>query len=198
MVNANDVGPGDLKSGPALGQRLDPSKAKPLLLDAANTATLADENARSLVPVFDSEKPIRGTGDMLPWYTGRPCEHTKRSHINLCVFDSTWEASEAFELDRNSAVAAWVKNDHLGFEITYSHAGVIRKFRPDYLVRLANGTMLVLEVKGQDNQEQQTKREFLAEWIRAVNGHGGFGAWASDVSRHPGDIHEILARQAAS
>jgi len=54
--------------------------------------------------------------------------------------------------------------------------------------------VLVLEVKGQDNQEQQTKREFLAEWVRAVNGHGGFGKWAADVSRYPSDIHEILQR----
>jgi type III restriction enzyme len=87
-----------------------------------------------------------------------------------------------------------VKNDHLGFEITYSFRGVIHKFRPDYLVRLANGKMLVLEVKGQDDQQQQTKREFLAEWTRAVNGHGGFGTWAGDVSRYPSDIHEILPR----
>jgi len=57
--------------------------------------------------------------------------------------------------------------------------------------------MLVLEVKGQDNQEQQTKREFLGgEWVRAVNGHAGFGTWASDVSRNPTDIHEILQRYA--
>jgi len=54
--------------------------------------------------------------------------------------------------------------------------------------------MLVLEVKGQDNQEQQTKREFLSEWVRAVNGQGGFGTWAADVSRNPADIHEILQR----
>lgn len=154
------------------------------------------ENALSLEPVFDTERPIRSTGDMMPWYTGKACEHTKRSHINLCVFDSTWEASEAFELDRNPNVAAWVKNDHLGFEITYSYKGVIRKFRPDYIVRLANGKMLVLEVKGQDTQEQQTKREFLSEWIQAVNSHGGFGIWVPDVSRHPGDIKEILARHA--
>ncbi len=53
--------------------------------------------------------------------------------------------------------------------------------------------MLVLEVKGQDSQEQQTKREFLSEWVRAVNGHGGFGKWSSAVSRHPADIHAILA-----
>ena len=91
-------------------------------------------------------------------------------------------------------MTAWVKNDHLGFEIAYSHKGIIRKFRPDYLVRLTSGRMLVLEVKGQDTQEQQTKREFLAEWTRAVNDHGGFGNWTADVSRHPGDIHETLAR----
>ena len=45
---------------------------------------------------------------------------------------------------------------------------------------LANRTMLVLEVKGQDDQEQQTKREFLVEWVRAINGHGGLGTWAAD------------------
>jgi type III restriction enzyme len=85
--------------------------------------------------------------------------------------------------------------DNLGFEITYSYKGVIRKYRPDYLVRLTNGTTLVLEVKGQDNQEHQTKRKFLGEWVRAVNNHGGFGTWAADVSTHPADIYEILAPQ---
>jgi len=152
------------------------------------------ENSEALVPVFDTERPIRSTGNMLPWHTGKACEHTTRSHINMSVFDSRWDASEACELDRSPNVAAWVKNDHLGFEITYSFRGIIRKFRPDYLVRLTHRRTLVLEVKGQDNQEQQTKREFLAQWVRAVNGHGGFGTWASDVSRNPTDIHEILAR----
>jgi type III restriction enzyme len=152
------------------------------------------ENALSLVPVFDLERPIRSTGDMLPWYTGKACEHTKRSHINMCVFDSTWEANEAFELDRNPSVVAWVKNDHLGFEITYAYKGIIRKFRPDYLVRLTTGAILVLEVKGQDTQEQQTKREFLDEWVRAVNEHGGFGQWIWDVSHHPKDVVAILEK----
>jgi type III restriction enzyme len=155
------------------------------------------ENTLALLPVFDTERPVRSTGDMLPWYTGKPCEHTKHSHINMSVFDSRWEATEAFELDRSSNVAAWVKNDHLGLEITYSFRGIVRKFRPDYLVRMMNGKTIVLEVKGQDNQEQQTKREFLAEWVRAVNGHGGFGTWAADVSRNPTDIHDILARHAS-
>jgi len=152
------------------------------------------ENALTLEPVFDTERPIRSTSDMLPWYTGKACEHTKRSHINMCVYDSRWEANEALELDRNRNVRSWVKNDHIGFEITYSFKGVIHKFRPDYLVRLTNGRMLILEVKGQDDQQQQTKREFLSEWVRAVNGHGGFGEWVADVSWHPKDVLEILER----
>ena len=110
------------------------------------------------MPVFDGERPIRSTGDMLPWYTGRPWAATERSHVNRCVFDSAWEASEAFHLDRHPDVAAWVKNDHLGFEIVYVFDGVVRKYRPDFLVRLTSGTMLVLEVKGQDSPQNQAKR----------------------------------------
>jgi type III restriction enzyme len=54
--------------------------------------------------------------------------------------------------------------------------------------------MLVLELKGQDNQEQQTKRVFLGEWVRAVNRHGGFGAWGTDVSRNPTVTHDTIQR----
>src|SRR6266849_1513371 len=140
------------------------------------------ENALAIVPQFDKERPIRSTGDMQPWFTRRPCEPAVRSHINLCVFDSRWEASEAFELDRNSNVAAWVKNDHLGFEILYLFKGVVLKYRPDYLIRLKNNKMLVLEVKGQESQQDRTKREFLSEWVKALNQHGSFGVWASEVS----------------
>ncbi|MGH9829886.1 MAG: BPTD_3080 family restriction endonuclease, partial [Blastocatellia bacterium] len=102
-------------------------------------------NTTALVPIFDAEHPIRSTGDMRPWYTGRASEKTQRSHINECVYDSRWEASESFELDRNPNVGAWVKNDHLGFEILYVFSGVVRKYRPDFLIKLKRGKMLVLE-----------------------------------------------------
>jgi type III restriction enzyme len=152
------------------------------------------ENTLALVPVFDTENPIRSTGDMRPWFTGKPSEKGKRSHINECVYDSTWEASEASELDRNPNVVAWAKNDHLGFEVHYIFQGTVHKYRPDFLIRLTNGRMLVLEVKGQDSQENNTKRGFLAEWVKAVNAHGGFGKWAWDVSRLPKDVAGILEK----
>lgn len=150
------------------------------------------QNTEKLEPVFDDSHPIRSTEEMRPWYTGRPCAWTKRSHVNFCVYDSTWEASEAYELDRSEYVAAWVKNDHLGFEIAHVFRGVRRKYRPDYLIRLQNGLMLVLEVKGKDSVENQVKRAALDEWVKAVNAHGGFGRWAWDVSWRPGDVADIL------
>jgi type III restriction enzyme len=152
------------------------------------------ENTESLEPVFDRDRPIRSTGDMGTWYTGRPCAPADRSHINFCVYDSTWEANEGFEFDHNRAVSAWVKNDHLGFEILYIYRGVVRKYRPDFLVRLNGNSVLVLETKGKDSEQDRTKRQFLSEWINAVNGDGGFGHWSADVSFNPGDLKDILAR----
>ncbi|MFC2065231.1 restriction endonuclease, partial [Chloroflexota bacterium] len=150
------------------------------------------KNSESLDIVLDNNRPIKSTGDMFTWYTSKPSEYTNKSHINRVVLDSTWEATEAYELDRNEKVAAWVKNDHLGFMIYYVYQGVPHIFYPDFLIRLRNGKTLILEVKGVDNQQNRTKREFLDEWVRAVNSHGGFGQWTWDVSFNPGDLKEIL------
>lgn len=150
------------------------------------------ENTERLMPVFDRDHPIRATSDMRTWYTGKPCERTRKSHINVCVYDSTWEASDAFALDDTEAVAAWVKNDHLGFEVLYVYRGVVRKYRPDFLVRMNNADVLVLETKGQDTEQDQVKRRYLDEWTQAVNAHGAFGRWRSAVAENPGEIRDIL------
>jgi len=155
---------------------------------------IGSENTESLVPVFDTERPIISTGDMRTWYTGKPCEYTKRSHVNFCVYDSTWESSDGFQLDHHGNVDAWVKNDHLAFEVLYVYKGVVHKYRPDFIVGLGTGKYLVLETKGQDTDQDKTKREFLDQWVNAVNTHGGFGSWSWAVARRPGEIIEILER----
>ena len=156
--------------------------------------TVRFENTEGLEPVFDPERPIRSTSNMTTWYTGRPCHFTDRSHINICVYDSAWEASEAFELDHNPLVDAWVKNDHLGFEVLYVYRGVVRKYRPDFIIRLKSGNLLVLETKGQPDEQSRSKRRSLEQWTQAVNQHGGFGYWSSDVSFDPGDVKDILVK----
>ena len=156
------------------------------------------DNTERLRPVFDRDHPIRATGEMRTWYTGKPCERTKKSHINVCVYDSAWEASDAFVLDDSEDVVAWAKNDHLGFEILYVYRGVVRKYRPDFLVRLTHGEMLVLETKGQDTEQDKVKRRYLDEWAQAVNVHGGFGRWRCAVAKAPGEIRDILIQSDAT
>ena len=153
------------------------------------------ENTVRLEPVFDRDHPIRSTSNMATWHTGKPCQAANRSHINLCVCDSTWEASDAFELDHNPSVDAWVKNDHLGFEVLYVHRGVVRKYRPDFIVRLKSGNMLVLETKGKPDEQSHAKRRALEQWTQAVNQHGGFGYWSADIAYQPGEIKDILVKQ---
>ncbi|MFU8767453.1 MAG: BPTD_3080 family restriction endonuclease, partial [Candidatus Methanoperedens sp.] len=150
------------------------------------------ENSEHIEPIFDNDKPIRSTGDMRTWYTGKPCEPVNKSHISHCVYDSTWEATEAFELEHNPDVKAWVKNDHLGFEIFYIFNGIVRKYRPDFLIKLKTGCMLILETKGQETHQDKTKQGFLEEWVEAVNQHGGFGTWYWAVSKNPADVGGII------
>ncbi len=145
--------------------------------------------------VLDSDHPICSTGDMRPWRTGKPCKGTKRSHINYCVFDSTWESSESFELDKNKAVDAWVKNDHLGFDVLYVYDGLVKKYRPDFIIRLKSGNFLVLETKGQQTDQDDTKHLYMRDWVEAVNQRGGFGHWQFDVSKTPADIKDVIATQ---
>ena len=152
------------------------------------------ENTERLEPLFDRDHPIRSTTNMPTWHTGKPCHPTDRSHINMCVYDSTWEASEAYELDHNPLVDAWVKNDHLGFEVLYVYRGVVRKYRLDFIVRLKSGKMLVLETKGQPDEQSHSKRRALEQWTLAVNQHGSFGQWSAAISTDPGDLKDILTK----
>lgn len=149
-------------------------------------------NTAELTPVFDKEHPIRSTDDVRTWWTSKGCENLSRSHINFTVIDNDWELLEARKINESNEVVSFVKNDHLGFAVLYNYQGVIRKYYPDFIVTLNNGSHLVLETKGQDNEQNKTKRAFLDEWCRAVNQHGGFGKWQWAVSFDPNDIEVII------
>jgi len=146
---------------------------------------IKSENTEKLALVLDSNHPIYSTADMRPWRTGKPYGPANKSHINYCVYDSTWETSPAFALDRHAAVAAWVKNDHLGFSVLYVVNGIVRRYYPDFIIRLSSGLHLVLEVKGQQTGEDNAKQACMKRWVEAVNADGRFGRWAFEVSRKP-------------
>ena len=140
-----------------------------------------EQNTLRLEPVFDGEQPIGSTRDMRTWYTTKVAEPTQHSQISHIVVDSGWEKYAANICESHPKVAAWAKNDHLGFNIMYLWNGSKRKYIPDFLVRYTSGKTLVLEVKGQNSPQDQAKRAALDLWVQAVNAHGGFGTWVADV-----------------
>lgn len=160
-------------------------------------SNVTEQNTERLTPVFDEETPIGATGQMRTWYTTKPCFPTTKSHISHLVGDSSWEGHAANIFEKREDVIAYAKNDHLGFQIYYMWAGSRRRYVPDFLVRLACGTILALEIKGTDSPQNKAKRDALNEWVKAVNAAGGFGHWAWDVAFKPAEIQDIVARHAA-
>lgn len=150
------------------------------------------EQTENIAPVFDPNKRVRSTVDMPTWFTSKPCTITKTSQISHCVFDSAWEATEAYVIEKNPHVVAWAKNDHLGFEILYTFDGVIHKYTPDFLIKLDNGKTLVLETKGQMTRKDVEKRKAMSAWVNVVNSISEFGTWCNDVSFNVADVDGII------
>ena len=114
------------------------------------------------------------------WTTGARPPKCQISHV---VLDSSWEEQLALTLENHPSVLAYAKNQALGFEIPYLDSGVMRRFVPDFLVRLDDGGAaplnLVLEVKGLRDESDKAKAQTARElWVPGVNALGGFGRWA--------------------
>ena len=155
------------------------------------------QNRTRLEPVFDQEFPIGSTRLMRTWYTTKPCLETTKSQISHAVADSTWEHYTTSILEKLDVVTAYAKNDHLGFQVYYLWRGSKHKFVPDYLIRLSNNKHLVLEIKGEDSEQNRHKRMALDAWVRAVNARGGFGTWCWDVVKEePSRVHDVVLHHA--
>ncbi len=160
-------------------------------------AHVQQQNSERMEPVFDEDSPIGSTRFMRTWFTTKPCQGTQKSQISHVVVDSTWEHYTAQVLEESDLVTSFGKNDHLGFQVYYLWNGSKRRFIPDFLIRLKNGVTLVLEIKGEDSDQNKAKRSALDAWVRAVNATGGFGTWAWDVAFEAAKVHDILQKHAS-
>lgn len=153
---------------------------------------LVEQNQERIEPVFDSEFPIGSTQNMRTWYTTKPSIPTVKSQISHAVGDSGWEGYVFNVLETSSYVQSYAKNDHLGFHIYYLWNGSKHRYIPDLLVRLTNGKLLILEVKGVDSDKAKAKLSATKAWVEAVNHKGGFGVWVSDILFEPAKTHDVL------
>ena len=132
-----------------------------------------------------------------------PTEKSEVSHVTLDGKDgNTWEQLLAAELELNPNVAAYVKNDHLGFTIPYVHKGRTHSYIPDFLVRLKHSAgeefdrTLIVEVSGSQKSPGPTQAKAITardSWCASVNNHGGFGRWGYVEMTNPLDFKARLA-----
>lgn len=157
---------------------------------------ITDANTEKIIIQLNRAKPVKSTADMRVWHTSKPTIPNKKSHINKSPYDSGWERAAMEEFERNQSVVSWVKNDHLGFAIKYLYHGITHDYWPDFLIKLCNNVMLVLEIKGIDSEQNRAKRTHLKRWVEAVNWNGDYGTWVWDVAFDPSDVRSIISRHA--
>jgi type III restriction enzyme len=167
------------------------------LLDAIHPDDSAGEPP--LLPILDSYRPIAKTGNV-DFPTNRPVTQTTKSHINLVVQHSDWEAQAAVAMDACSSVKCYARNDHLGLVIPYEYLEDERSYEPDFIVRLVNDLQLLLEIKGYEVHNpglNEAKHGAAKRWVTAVNNLKEFGRWEFLVCRNLAELQlhlETLAR----
>lgn len=138
-----------------------------------------------LLAVLDPYNP-KGSTRFVNFITSKPVWKTgaqpPKSHISHVVLDSSWEEALALTLENHPRVLAYAKNQAMGFDIPYLDAGVMRRYVPDFLVRLDDGgdepLNLILEVKGIKDESDKAKAQTTRDlWVPGVNALGGFGRW---------------------
>jgi len=151
-----------------------------------------EEGEQPLLPVLNDLAPI-GSTEITPFMTTKPALVTLRSHLSHAVVDSGWERTVGRALDESPRVRAWVKNERLGFEIPYRHGGTMHYHVPDFIVELVDGTFLVVEVKGQEREQDRSKEGGAHRWINAVNHWGKLGRWRYAKIYGPHQLESVLA-----
>lgn len=151
----------------------------------------ASQGEAPLLPILNRYKPFGSTADV-DFKTTRVCHSAQKSHINLVPTDTaTWERSAAFRLEMSPEVAFYARNDELGLAIAYDFMGGSYHYEPDFLVRLANGTTVVLEIKGMEDDQDRAKHEAAQRWCEAVTNWGKMGRWVFHVNKDP----QVLERE---
>lgn len=151
-----------------------------------------------LLPRLNRYRPIGSTASVR-FKTVKPIQATQASHLNFVACDTgSWEQAAAFQLEalaQQHRVICYARNDHLEFNIPYEFYGQARAYEPDFLVRLANGVNLILEIKGQQRAETEAKHQAARRWIQAVNHWGILGHWDFLVCREPQQLAPMISAQ---
>ncbi len=108
----------------------------------------------------------------------------RRCHINWIILDSDWEAEFCRVAEAHPQVRAYVKNHNLGFEVPYRFGSHMRRYIPDFIVRVDDGygdddlLNLIVEIKGYRGEDAKEKKKTMETyWVPGVNSLKRYGRW---------------------
>lgn len=141
-----------------------------------------------LLPIINSFQPEVNTEDVSD-YTARPVVALKKSHLNFAPILSDWERQAIDVFEDSEVVKSYTPNMRkLGFQIHYDYQDAICHYEPDFVIRLINGTMLILEIKGKAGELHEpdrvnAKSQAARKWVAAVNNAKRYGTWDFQICR---------------
>jgi len=120
------------------------------------------------------------TSKTLRWETD-----ARRCHVNWVVLDSDWEGEFCRVAEAHPRVRSYVKNQNLGLEVPYRYGSEMRRYIPDFIVRVDDGhgdddlLNLIVEIKGYRREDAKEKKSTMdTYWVPGVNHLGTHGRWA--------------------
>jgi len=95
----------------------------------------------------------------------------KKSLFNRIIGDSHFELQFAAFLEECDDVISYSKNYlAVGFKLDYVNAdGDISNYYPDFLVKVTDREMFVVETKGQEDLDVPPKMQRLKQWCEDIN-----------------------------
>ncbi len=155
-----------------------------------------------LLPRLNRYKPS-GSSASVHFKTVKPVQATQSSHLNFVAADTgSWEQAAATQLEMaamQGVIQCYVRNDRLELTVPYEFYGQARAYEPDFVVRMADGTHLLLEVKGAQPAEVAAKHQAAQRWVNAVNRWGQLGQWRFMACLDPqGLLAQLVALAPAS
>ena len=134
------------------------------------------------VAVLDSP-PRLDTSNVDFKTTLRHIHEAQRSELSHAACHTNLEKRIAAILDTHKRVVAWARNFQTGWSVPYFFNGSWRRYEPDFIARLTDGTNLIIEGKGnRDDKAIAAETYVLGHWIPCVAGTAvlpdGLRRWA--------------------
>lgn len=149
------------------------------VLDVLENAVREAPTDLVTVPIYGEPRELR-TGTVPEFKWAGVVSEGKKSHWSKVPCHTDLEKRFSEFLDGAQDVVRYVKNERLGFSITYYEANRPRQYFPDFAVLVRQGddeAWWLVETKGEIHPNTMLKKEAADLWCDRMTRSGAHGSW---------------------